>query len=61
VAEQAEDRRGFWARVRGGLRRAWEAFDLLDGLVTIGRGLVLVVRVITWPFRILGRLFDDIF
>jgi hypothetical protein len=47
--------------VRGGLRRAWEAFDLLDGLVTIGRGLVLVVRVITWPFRILGRLFDDIF
>jgi hypothetical protein len=48
---QREPRRGFWARVRGGARRTGEAVDLLDGVV-------LVLRALTWPLRMLGRLFD---
>jgi hypothetical protein len=61
AVDQTPERRGPWRRVRGGFRRAFEALDLLDGLVTLGRMVVLVLRVVSWPFRALSHLFGDLF
>jgi hypothetical protein len=38
-------------RITRGFRAIWNAFEFIDFLV-------LVVRVVTWPFRVLARALD---
>ncbi|WP_250444349.1 hypothetical protein [Actinotalea sp. C106] len=50
---ERETRPGFWHRVGRRLQNAWDAVWILDGLITIGRLLLI-------PFRLLGRALSSL-